>query len=228
MNRRLAAVAALAAVFVVALWWVFVYSPLGSDLSEVQDDIDKAADARPGLDAQLRQLEEIAEHGVEIDAELAELMNAVPEAPDLAEFIDAANQLAFDAGITWLSIAPSEPIATGTGPSTIQLTMQIDGGFFQVVDYLNRLEDLDRAVIVDAINIATSEEAGAGGTGGTGSSGGSGFTGAPDLSVTLTARMFTLAPSAATPVVTIPGDASTSTTAPASDASTTTTTGVGA
>ena len=37
-----------------------------------------------------------------------------------------------------------------TGPSVIPLSIQIKGGFFQVLDYLNRLEDMGRLVIVDA------------------------------------------------------------------------------
>ena len=70
--------------------------------------------------------------------------------------------------------------------------MQIDGGFFEVLDYLNRLEDLERLVLVDSINVSSRRRAsdGAGTTGGGPTSTG----GAPDLSVTLTGRMFTDAP----------------------------------
>ena len=55
-------------------------------------------------------------------------------------------------GIDWLSVSPSVAQAGTTGVSVIPLTISIKGGFFQVLDYLNRLEDLGRLVIVDAIN----------------------------------------------------------------------------
>ena len=83
------------------------------------------------------------------------------------------------------------------GPnSTIALTIQIDGGFFQLLDYLNRLEDLERLVIVDTINITSNSgtsSTGSGSTSGASSSSGSTTGGPPDLSVTLTGRMFTTA-----------------------------------
>ena len=115
--------------------------------------------------------------------------------------------------------------------------MQISGGFFQVLDYLNRLEGIERVVIVDTINLT------AGGTGSStgaaGASGGTGSTstgdtssdssgGAPDLNVTLTGRMFTgaepapTAGSSTTPGIgtttpsTTPGGSTSSTTPPAS------------
>ena len=99
----------------------------------------------------------------------------------------------------------------------------VSGGFFQVLDYLNRVETLDRLVVIDSIDMTT----GAASTGS--SSGSSGTTpttaasssGAPLLTVTLNARMFT---QAQPPVSsTGPGGTSTPTTVP----STTPTTAVG-
>ena len=65
--------------------------------------------------------------------------------------------------------------------------MSIQGGFFQVLDYLNRLEDLGRLVIIDALNASAANADDGNGTG-TAST-----TGAPTLAVTLTGRMFTMA-----------------------------------
>ncbi len=123
------------------------------------------------------------------------LRAAVPSTPDLGEFILQANDIATASGIDWLSISPSPPAATGGGgpTSTIAVSIQIQGGFFEVLDYLNRLEDLERLVIVDTINIsAAAPTRGPAAPGPAGSIGGStDSSGAPDLSVTLTGRMFT-------------------------------------
>ena len=134
----------------------------------------------------MARLQEISKNGPEIAAQLDRLSAAVPTAPDLDGFILSANQIAVQSGIDWLSVSPSVAQAGTTGPSVIPLTMSIQGGFFQVLDYLNRLEDLGRLVIVDALNATA-----AGADNATAPAASS--TGAPPLAVTLTGRMFTMA-----------------------------------
>jgi Tfp pilus assembly protein PilO len=186
VNRRVALLAAIIAVGVVALWWVFLYSPAAGELADLDDDITQVQGERQGLQAKLRQLKDIASNGPEIDAELGKLANAVPETPELASFILSANEIALESGIDWLSVAPSEPVSSGPGPATIQVTIQVQGGFFQVLDYLNRLEDLQRLVVVDSITMGTTE--GQQGTDGSDA----GLT-SSDLTVNLSGRMFTMA-----------------------------------
>ncbi len=103
--------------------------------------------------------------------------------------------MAVQSGIDWLSISPSPPAVGGAGGiSVITMSIEIEGGFFQVLDYLNRLEELERLVVVDAITISGATIAG--GDGDEGGEQTSSATGAPTLSVTLNARMFTRADAA--------------------------------
>lgn len=209
MNRRTMVFGALIAVVIVALWWVLVYSPRGDDLDVARDDVAAAERDQQGLRAQLAQLEDIAANGPAIDAELARLTDLVPSSPDLAGFILGANQLAIESGIDWLSIAPSPPSASGPGLGTISLAVQIEGGFFQVLDYLNRVEDFDRLVVIDSVQLSP--------TGGTDTEGVS-VVGATRLSAGLNGRMFT------TQVPAAPGTATTTTTTVAGATTTTTAT----
>ncbi|MCZ7526104.1 MAG: GspMb/PilO family protein [Acidimicrobiia bacterium] len=73
---------------------------------------------------------------------------------------------------------PAPPSPSPGAPSVINLSMQIEGGFFQLLDYLNRLEDLDRLVVVDSLAINAQEQT---------------SSPSPTLSVTLSGRMFTRA-----------------------------------
>ncbi|MCZ7536357.1 MAG: type 4a pilus biogenesis protein PilO [Acidimicrobiia bacterium] len=189
MRSRVVALLAVAAVGVVALWWVFVYSPRGGELSDVRDEVGAAEQERVGLDSTLRRLQQIDADGPATDARLLELSQALPAEPDLAGFINGAHEIALDAGIDWISVAPAEPAEAPGAPPTINLTIQIEGGFFQVLDYMNRLEDLGRLVIVDSVNITTG--AADGGDDTTATTAPSTVAGAPSLSATLTARMFT-------------------------------------
>jgi Tfp pilus assembly protein PilO len=220
------------AVVLILLWYFVLFSPTSSDLNDTRDQVAAAQSQQQELQNTIAHLKELSANAAQQQASLRTLRAAIPPTPDLGAFILQANTIATSTGIDWLSIAPTPPTATvGPGPtSTIGISMQISGGFFEVLDYLNRLEGLERVVIVDTINVAAAG-ADSGTTGGSTGSSGSGDSssgGAPDLNVTLTGRMFTGADTApvaggattpgipATSPTTTPGGSTSSTTPPAS------------
>jgi Tfp pilus assembly protein PilO len=181
MRNRAMALGALLFVVVLLVWNLLIFAPKGRSLSKAKKDAQAAQQIEAGLRSTLARLNDISKNGPEIAAELDKLSSAVPESPDLDGFILSANQIAVKSGIDWLSVSPSVAQAGTTGPSVIPMTIQIKGGFFQVLDYLNRLEDLSRLVIVDGINATASGDSI------------NAATGPPTLAVSLTARMFTRA-----------------------------------
>jgi Tfp pilus assembly protein PilO len=194
---------AAGAVVLILLWYFLLFAPTSKDLDDTRSEVSSVESQNQELENTIRQLKELSRNSVEQQAQLRTLRAAIPATPDLGEFILQANEIASAAGIDWLSIAPTPPAAsTNGGPtSTIAISMQIQGQFSAVLDYLNRLEDLERLVVVDTINVSAASAGGA--TGATGADGGTSsstsVTGAPNLSVTITGRMFTDAPPAATP-----------------------------
>jgi Tfp pilus assembly protein PilO len=207
MKARGVIVGVLLTVVIVLVWNIAIFSPRGKTLSDAKKKTQAAQQIEPQLQSTLARLKQISKNGPEIAAQLDKLNAAVPVAPDLDGFLLSANQIAVMAGIDWLSVSPSVVQAGTDGASVIPLSVQIKGGFFQVLDYLNRLEDMSRLVIVDAINVTASTA--------------SGSSGPPTLSVTLTGRMFTRAqPAAAAGSTPTPGPAaSTGATPPASGSS---------
>jgi Tfp pilus assembly protein PilO len=182
---------------VILIWFFLFYKPKSSDVSKVNDEVTTAERQQQDLEATLARLQALDKERPQQQATLDKLNAAIPATPDLAEFIFEANTAAADSGVDWLSIAPTPPVASATGgPSEIVLNIQVQGGFFQVLDYLNRLENLKRLVVTDTVSLSA---------GGTDTSGSAGSTdtptlststsdsGAPTLSVTLGAKMYTSA-----------------------------------
>ncbi|MDP8975670.1 MAG: type 4a pilus biogenesis protein PilO [Actinomycetota bacterium] len=66
---------------------------------------------------------------------------------------------------------PAGTAGAGARPAEIRLTLQIRGGYFQVLDFLNRLDDLSRLVVNDSLTVTADQNA--------------------RLTVGLTSRMFT-------------------------------------
>ena len=155
--KRNAIIAVVAGALVVILIWFFAfYKPKGDDVSKTNEQVSTAERQQQDLEATLARLQSLDKERPQQQATLDKLNAAIPPTPDLAEFIFEANTAAADSGVDWLSIAPTPPIASPTGgPSEIALNIQVQGGFFQVLDYLNRLEDLERLMLVDSINVAS-------------------------------------------------------------------------
>lgn len=198
MNRRTLLAVVGGTLAIILVWWFAIYSPKRSATSSAKSE-RVAAEARGrDLEVTVARLKELDRNRPQTEADLRALNAAIPATPDLATFILSANEIASQAGVDFLSIAPSPPApAAGAGqPTSIGLSIQVRGDFFAVVDYLNRLEQLERIVVVDTVNLAA--QGGSAGAGATGATGGT-TTDPNALAVTLAARMYTrAAPAGAT------------------------------
>jgi Tfp pilus assembly protein PilO len=212
MKRTGWIVLAAAAVLIVLVWFFALYKPKSDDVASTKDDLSAAETDGQSLEATLARLRAIDQP--QQQATLEQLNAAIPETPDLADFIFQANNAAAESGVNWLSVSPSPPAASTTGgPTEIALTIQVNGGFFQVLDYLNRLENIPRLVVTDTVNVTAGADEGAatgGATTQTTLSTSTSDASSPTLSVTLSGKMFTRA--TATPAA---PDASGGTTTPA-------------
>jgi len=211
VNRgRLAAIAGVS-LLVIFGWYFGVLAPKSKQLKDERAKVDASRATEQSLNATLKRLQDLARQRPARQAELQRLAAAVPAQPDLAGFIIAADKMAIDSGVDWVSVSPSPPSAGAVGaPSTIAMSIQVQGGFFQVLDYLNRMEHLERVVVVDTVQLTAST--------GNGPS--------PTLSVSMNARMFTTAaPTRASgPAGAGGAGATTTSTAPGATATTVTTT----
>jgi Tfp pilus assembly protein PilO len=181
MRRQTVLVTAGATLAVVLLWYVFFWAPRGHGLSSAKKQARAAETKRAELQNQLTTLQGLRQKSASTRAKLEQLRIAIPDQPALAEFILDANAVATKAGIDFLSISPQPPTvgsaAVGTTPvagaSTINMAITASGGYFQVLDWLNRLDLLPRIVVIDTLSLSAAPSA--------------------SLSVSLSARMFTTA-----------------------------------
>lgn len=236
MSRRPLLIGGAAALGVLLLWFVLLWSPQGSKIDQAKERKTQAESEQQELQLRIARLKSLQQEEPQKRAQLESLRVAVPDEPNLAQFILDANTAANVSGIEFLSISPSPPSegtgpagagatppattpgtpttpGTGARPAAITLQLSITGGYFQVVDFVNRLNGLSRLVVIDTLNLTSGAPSSANATAATG------------LTVAITARMFVRA---ATPVAgagsgapVSPGGATT-TTAPGAATTTTT------
>jgi Tfp pilus assembly protein PilO len=209
------AVIALGVLLVLLLWYRMVYSSMSSQATKSKQ---ATADAQSRVDTLQRQLREATgdgPNGQRKRASADELQHAIPVTPGLSNFLRTTDKIRAASGVGFQSITPTAPTLVD-GVQTINLGIVVEGGYRQVIAYLDALMKTPRLVIVDNVGVTGGGASGATSSGG--STGGgpagevfAGVGGAPTLQVQLTARLFTQA-SAGVAVGSSPSGATGSTT----------------
>lgn len=205
MNRRLVLITAATSLVLLAAWFFALWQPKGSELAEERERLSLASSEVSQLETRILRLQASQAEGPQLAARLDRLRSAVPDDPSLPQFILDANDAATTAGVAFVSISPQEPVPSSTAglPPQIALNVEIEGGYFQVLDFVERITDLQRVVVLDGVQVAPKGDQ----------------DGPPELAVSLTGRMFTTQ----LPAVPVPAEAAAAPVAAATPASTTTT-----
>jgi len=155
MTRRYL-IAGGVALAVVLLFFLIILKPKFSELSDIRALVVKEKATTQSLQLRLRTLQEAQRNEVETLSRLASLNRSLPPVPDLPSLIRQLQRAATDSGMDLLSIAPSPPtpLSNSTGVSTVNVNLQVMGGFFRLETFLTRLEDLQRVLQVTSLAIA--------------------------------------------------------------------------
>lgn len=207
MSTRARLILAVAAALVVCVAFYFVaVRARQNELASVNDEI-VAEEARTiQLRSELARLQELQEKAPELEAQLAEIRQLVPQEHDIASFVFQVEQAAQSSGVAFVHIDPELPKAPPEGAplAEVRLAITAKGGYFSLQDFVRRLYSLDRAVRIDLFNLVGQEEQGD-------EVGAAGFT----IDLDITARMFFELPEGAATGAVAPGTAPETAPAPA-------------
>ena len=154
MNRRVLLIAVGAGVALLVVWYLALWSPRSKAIDEARERQEAAQLRQDDLRLRISRLQAAQRDEPAKRARLEALRAAVPDEPNLAQFILDTNDAATRAGIDFLSISPAQPGAgTPQAPATIGVTLSISGGYFQVLDFINRLSTAPRLVVISSLNV---------------------------------------------------------------------------
>jgi type IV pilus assembly protein PilO len=157
------ALAVLGGLVVLYGWNTVFLAPKAEAKAAAHKELAAARQQEQDLRRNLAELRKLANDTQAREAELARLGRLIPAAPDVAGAIDTLNATALAAQVGFSSFVPSPPSsAAGGGPSSLSIGMKISGTFGQIFDYLQRLETLDRLVVVDGLTLTSESADGAG------------------------------------------------------------------
>lgn len=148
MNRLTAAAAGLVVVLVLVLYWMFVWSPKSERVGEIEAQIEQTIARQQAVQRDIAELEEVRSRVARLEAGLAASQSIVPRDSGLPGALRQLQLAAQDAGATLVSVQPGRPAAVEEAEvpgqdqlASLPLSVQVRGGYFQLVDFLRRVED---------------------------------------------------------------------------------------
>ena len=163
MRYRAPIIAVVVAVLLAVVFFFLLWSPQRDEIAEVRDETAQLESRRAQLQNELRRLQEIQEREVDFRAALARLEEYIPSGPAQSTVIRQFQLTADAAGVTIESVSFSAPTVVDEAPPTgtpetvlaqITVSMNVTGGYFQVVDFFRRLEvDVPRAVLPTTLSM---------------------------------------------------------------------------
>jgi Tfp pilus assembly protein PilO len=178
MSARTRLILAAVAVGVVLVAFVFLFiRPRQKELGRVRAEVEQEEARTVSLRSELARLQALQENAPKLEAELARFRELVPARDEVASFIFLVQDAADAAGVDFVQITPElpKPPPEGAPVAEVRATIGAGGGYFSVQDFMRRLYDLDRALRIDNLALTGQENE---------------ETGATDLTVTLTSRIF--------------------------------------
>ena len=175
MTRRQEFVFAIVgALLVLVAGVMLLIRPTRQAAAEARADRDAAAAESQSLRDQIKALEALKPKEAELKAQ-AELAKAeFPATPGLPPLIEALQDSASQAGVDLGTVAPSTPQTSTLNPQLAEITttVNISGGYFEIQDFLVRLENLvkgsdpgrvpPRSVLVRSVGLTGGESNGNG------------------------------------------------------------------
>lgn len=154
--RRYVTIFVLVMLAVLVAWFFLVWTPQSNNIEETAQAADDAEGQARRLTLEVARLEDLEKNAPALRERAAKADTAIPSEPQLAQFILQVQEAADASGVEWVSVTPTPPAVLpeeAAGPQErgvlqVELSMSVEGGYFQVQDFITRLETLSRAVKV--------------------------------------------------------------------------------
>jgi Tfp pilus assembly protein PilO len=202
MMRRAPLLVAVAAVVLAVAMWFLLFAPEREEQGLLREEITGLAGRQNALRLQIARLEEIKANELDVRADIARLEQYIPDGAAQPSAIRQLQLVADASGVDITSVSFAQPVAVPGAPpppvpdtvlASVPVSIVIEGGYFQLTDFLRRVEgEMPRALLVDSVTVTEAQQPAR----------------FPTLSVNMATRMFTVVPaSAVAPAVVPPGTA---------------------
>jgi type IV pilus assembly protein PilO len=159
-DRNILILGLLGIVIVVIGFYFFLLSPLLQNLNDQAEARDNKQAQLEEVQQQVNELEEVRRNSPEIERQLLELSKRIPTQPQIPTFVVQIEEIADASGVTQLVVEPGDAAAPAGGGDyqTIPVTMQFNGTYDEMQDFLLRTRNLARLVTVTDLSYCREPE----------------------------------------------------------------------
>lgn len=142
-GKEIFIIAGVVAAVVIVAWYFLLFSPTRQKLNDLDDQIAADQTALTAAEQELARLQSYEKTAPQAQVDIVRLSKMLPEDEGIPGMIVELTKTADASGVTLASIARG---TTSTGaPFGIQtITIQVNGRFFDLEDFLYRVEDYVR------------------------------------------------------------------------------------
>lgn len=142
----------LAALLVLVMTVLLILRPQLSLISEIKAQQETELETLEQAKVKLQRLDAIRQEAADVEAKRISLSRRMPEDPELPSLIVELQKIANSAGLDFGSVEVST-LSNQNGYGEVPLTLQVTGTFYSIVDYMYRLEKMDREIVVDTLDL---------------------------------------------------------------------------
>lgn len=161
MSRQAILLTVLGFVLVVVVFFFFLFQPKQNQIAELEEEAATLRTQQQTTQNDIERLEAVRATAPELEAEIAAAEAIVPTDTSLPALLRGLQTAADDSGLQLTTVAPARPQPVDEegapeGLARIDLSVTVDGGYYQTVDFLRRLEDpalTARGVLWGGLNV---------------------------------------------------------------------------
>jgi len=153
-DRNLLILGSLGIVVLIIIFYFLLLSPLLGNLDEQAQARDDKRAQLEQVQQEVNELEAVRRNSPEIERQLLELSKRIPTQPQIPTFVVQVQEIAGASGVTQLLVEPGDaaPPAGGGDYQVIPVTMQFNGTYDEMQDFLLRMRNLARLVTVTDVS----------------------------------------------------------------------------
>jgi len=164
-TRKWSLVSALLVVVILLAGWFLLVAPKRTSADDLRAQAAAQQVRNDGLKAQIAQLQAQQKGLPQQQAVIADVQQRLPQNPELPALIRSLSSMAAAAGVDVHTLTPVAPLASAAQPpagavgaagqtlQVIAINMEVDGTYFNVERFLNKMESLKRALLVTGITL---------------------------------------------------------------------------
>lgn len=143
MKVQQALLAGLGLVVVLVVFWFLLYAPAGDRIDRAVAATAQAEQQQDVARGRIRALEAARSNAPDAEALLAAARSVVPDEVSMPAALRQVQDAADAAGVVILGVLPNAGVPSLADPSLLQVSVgvQAQGSYFQLVDFLRRIED---------------------------------------------------------------------------------------